>query len=228
VTLRLTAEEAQAAQAAEADLDQALAGGTPDYHAPLAAWAKTHKYTHFGETVPEARNRWKLVFKATIAALTKRFLRRDEATVIAAPNSIPRAKSDGTLHESWGVGGGTSPDSAVTFSTSCTSDVVVGDCVRLTAAGAARKTDIRDYALMPAVGCVLSKPTSTTCVVQGGGLIYDVYTGLTPGRTYFLGADSRPTLTPTQTLPFFVQPIGVAITSSVLQLTGLTQLTRLT
>ena len=76
-----------------------------------------------------------------------------------------------------------------------------------------RKSDPSNYDKMPAVGVLISKDTDTKCFVQWLGETPAIFTGLSTGEIYFLGADSNiaevpPSPTPTGT---FVQPIGVAV-----------------
>ena len=91
---------------------------------------------------------------------------------------------------------GTSGDQileAFCFSTDAVGDAVyvtgnkVGDLYQVT------KVDIDDITTMPAIGIVIEKPTptATTCTIQLGGVIRDVYTGLTPQKPLFIGTDSR-------------------------------------
>ena len=42
--------------------------------------------------------------------------------------------------------------------------------------------DIDDINKMPAVGIIVSKQTSTTCIVQIGGVVRGLHAGLTPAR----------------------------------------------
>lgn len=53
------------------------------------------------------------------------------------------------------------------------------------------KTDINDVTHAPAIGLIIFKETSTTCVVQVGGVLNGVYTGLTPQAPQFVGLDSK-------------------------------------
>lgn len=72
---------------------------------------------------------------------------------------------------------------------------------------------------MPAVGCITSKPTSTSCVVQVHGLVSGVYTGLNPGKAYLVAANGRPTeVLPSLSLgqSFFLQPVGVALDTNLM------------
>jgi hypothetical protein len=62
---------------------------------------------------------------------------------------------------------------------------------------------------IPAIGIVISKPNTTTALVQWRGLLINVVTGLTPRKTCFVGLNGYTTQTPPSS-PNFIQPIGVA------------------
>lgn len=123
-------------------------------------------------------------------------------------------------------GGGGNPepvpgdDPRLSFDATCTSAEAVGDLVVVT--GTLKKVSRATMALLastPVVGVVISKASSTTAVVQVGGVVRNIYSGLTPGATYFVGADGRPSSTlPTGTLgtELYVQHIGTAIDSTTL------------
>lgn len=107
-----------------------------------------------------------------------------------------------------------------TFPATCLSGDLAGDCVRISGgvvAGApqVRKVDISSYTGMPAVGIITVKTSATTCLVAYFGGLQS--TGLTPGATYFVGADGRPTnIRPVG--PAFIQIVGVALFETVLML----------
>lgn len=100
------------------------------------------------------------------------------------------------------------------FSAVCTAAEAVGDFVYAFGSSEVRTVDITDFNLMPAIGVIISKGTATSCIVQFLGES-GVYTGLTPHRRYFIGHDSRASLTPPspnfagQTV--YIQTIGVAL-----------------
>jgi hypothetical protein len=106
-----------------------------------------------------------------------------------------------------------------TFEGTCSTSEAVGDVVFVNGPGKdVRKTDIADPNKVSSVGVVISKPTTTTCVVQVSGLISGIYTGLTPNSRYFLGADARPTATkPTgsEGSPTLVVALGIAIDTNL-------------
>ena len=67
---------------------------------------------------------------------------------------------------------------------------------------------------LPAAGCVISNPSPLTAVVQTAGIVSGIFTGLTPGKTLFLGKNSKPSSTapvPTSGELLFHQPIGIAV-----------------
>jgi hypothetical protein len=101
---------------------------------------------------------------------------------------------------------------------------VVGDLVIAIPGGgipSMTRANAEDPGSMPVTGVIVSKESPTEATVQFSGPVDGIYTGLTQGQTYFVGANGRPTLTPPEP-PFagvaLVQPIGVALTSSILML----------
>lgn len=147
-------------------------------------------------------------------ALARSFLTLSETSSVPGPNLVPRAGVDGTLDPGWLSGGGSSAGAA-TFEARCQSTDAVGDLVRVWSPYPdVAKTSITSYGTLPAVGCIVAKPSTVSCVVQVSGLVSGVYSGLTPGKIYFVGSDSRPTATapvPGSTEILFHQSIGVAI-----------------
>ena len=76
------------------------------------------------------------------------------------------------------------------------------------------KVDITTRATMPALGVIVRKPTSTTCLVQTFGEI--LASGLVPPARYYIGADSK--ITDTPPVPgvgseVVVQVVGAALDS---------------
>lgn len=85
-------------------------------------------------------------------------------------------------------------DAGDVYEASCTIAEAIGDLVYTAGAGPiVRKADIDNAAAMPAVAIVVSKPTTTTCVVQASGPVE--VPGIVPGSVYFVGTDSKPTST---------------------------------
>lgn len=77
------------------------------------------------------------------------------------------------------------------------------------------KVDITDYSKMPGVGVIVSKSSSTQCVILRYGILSVL--GLIPGKTYFVDFNGAPTATrPVATggQKVFVQVLGVAMDSS--------------
>jgi hypothetical protein len=114
----------------------------------------------------------------------------------------------------------------------CLSTDSVGDLVYITGDSVGgiiqvSKVDITDYSKMPGVGVIISKSSSTDCIILRYGLLN--VTGLTPGSIYFVDSNSRPTLIRPVASPgvkVFVQVIGVAMDSSRLLLNPSFNLTR--
>jgi hypothetical protein len=88
--------------------------------------------------------------------------------------------------------------------------------------------DPSDRLKMPAVGMIIQKVDSTTCVVQTEGNVDGVYSGLTPGELLFVGDgggldDEMPSPGPG---PRYVQAIGVSLGSDILRLEPNIMMTR--
>ena len=103
-------------------------------------------------------------------------------------------------------------------SADCTAAEDIGDFVCISGPQVSnrdqvRKADPSDYDKLPAVGVVISKSSSTTCLVQWMGETPALFSGLSAGEPYFLGADSRlaevPPVPTTQNM--FVQVVAVAL-----------------
>ena len=98
----------------------------------------------------------------------------------------------------------------------------VGDAVYIRAAmnGAYKvaRADVSTGAKMPAIGIIISKWGFTDALVQLWGEVKGIYTGLSPGRTYFIDASGRPSLTPPSPTGgrAYLQVIGVALDVGVL------------
>ena len=101
---------------------------------------------------------------------------------------------------------------------SCTATDLVGDIVRVQDTGSITRASIHSWQGLPAVGCVLSKATDTSCVVQLSGTVGG-YTSLTPGKMHFIGEDGRPIYprpVPEPGTGIFIQAIGVALNPTTL------------
>jgi hypothetical protein len=107
----------------------------------------------------------------------------------------------------------------------CTAAEAVGDLVYIHApkSGAdytVRKADITDFNKMPAAAVVIYKISATRAVIQFQGET-DLYTGLTPGRNYWVSDAGVPTLTPptvTGGQRKYWQSIGIATDSGRIRL----------
>lgn len=123
-------------------------------------------------------------------------------------------------------GGDSTP---TTFSATCPSGASVGDLVYVSSAGYVTPVDITDVAKVPAVGCILSKSSSTSCLVQTAGLAGGLYSGLTAGAMYYSGLSSRPSILPTPSVgqSLFLQALGIALDPTTLILAPSIVLTRI-
>jgi len=96
----------------------------------------------------------------------------------------------------------------------CLSGDAVGDWVYISAASAVAKADADDAAKLPVIGVIVSKPTTTSCVVQTTGQV--TLSGLTAGAIYYLsGTAGAITATP---VTDNAVPVGVAKSTTVLVL----------
>lgn len=94
----------------------------------------------------------------------------------------------------------------------------VKDCVRITGPKVLNryqvtKMDPTVSGEDQAVAVIIKKYSPTDCIMQFHGPLRDVYTGLTPGKRYWIGTDSR--LTTAVGVPavggvFYLQFMGVA------------------
>lgn len=126
------------------------------------------------------------------------------------------------------------PSPVYSFNGTCLSTAQLGDIVYLTggASNEVRAVDLTDFDKMPVAGCLIQKPTPTTCVVQTSNIVSGIYTGLTPGRIHFAGRGSNPKPVYPAPIPsigetIFIQPVGIAINSSTIALAPSTVLTKI-
>jgi hypothetical protein len=103
----------------------------------------------------------------------------------------------------------------------CTVAEAIGDFVCISAPPVSgkdqvSKADPADYDTLPAVGVIISKPTTITCVVQWFGETPAIFTGLSAGETYFLGTDSKASAYPPipTTEDVFIQTVGLAVSDT--------------
>ncbi len=156
-------------------------------------------------------------------------LNSEEVTTVPSPNKVPRALPSGVLDPGWitGVPGG--PITVTTFTGVCVAGDAVGDLMYVTGPGkTVAKSDITDFTKTPVVGCIVSKPTATSCIIQTAGLVSSVYTGLTAGKIYVVGTNSRPALAlpvPAPSTSLFLQQIGIAVDTNLLLISPASQLT---
>lgn len=99
----------------------------------------------------------------------------------------------------------------------CTAAEAVGDFVCIAddppnGLDVVAKADPSDFNKMPAVGVIISKSTPTECLVQWHGETPNIFSGLSSGEYYFVGADSKVSDVPPvpTTVPLFAQWMGVA------------------
>jgi len=100
----------------------------------------------------------------------------------------------------------------------CLASDLVGDCVRITGPKVSNryqvtKVDPTSSGEDQAVGVITRKYDPTTCVVQFHGPMSGVYTGLTPGKRYWIDSTARLTLavaTPAIGGVYYLQMMGVA------------------
>ena len=121
------------------------------------------------------------------------------------------------------------------FPAQCLSADRVGDCIYSREAPVGgiiqvTKCDLYDYRTLPAIGIIVSKASSTSCVVQYGGVLSGVYGGLERPLPVFLDYDGGLTHvvpTPDTGRPAWLQHMGAAIGESIIALTPSPQLTKL-
>ena len=77
------------------------------------------------------------------------------------------------------------------FLAMCTVSEAVDEFVFMNGNDDVRKVDIDYPSNMPAVGVIINKPTSTTCIVQRNGEL--PLTGLVAGSPFFIGTNSKVT-----------------------------------
>lgn len=84
------------------------------------------------------------------------------------------------------------------------------------------KVDNKDGSKMAAIAVIVSKSTPTNANIRFSGELKDVFTGLIPGKRYFVGNTGQPVATvPTPGSPterLYVQCVGVATNTDTLRL----------
>jgi len=96
-----------------------------------------------------------------------------------------------------GAGGGTAREQ---FQANCQAADAIGDAVYVSGdmvGGLLQvtKADVDNSAKMPAVGLIVDKLGPTDCLIQLGGEVAGVYSGLIPNLSLFVGTDGRLTHT---------------------------------
>lgn len=121
----------------------------------------------------------------------------------------------------------TRPLSSAGFGTAaCDTSDAVGDLVYIAGPKTGpdytvAKVDPSDFSKFPAVAVIIAKITSTRAVIQFGGEVRGIYTGLTPGRVYWAGSTGTPVLSPPSPVlsgKMRWQSVGVAVDSDTLRL----------
>jgi hypothetical protein len=104
------------------------------------------------------------------------------------------------------------------FAAACTAAEAIGDWVHIAGPAVAglpyvERADPSQLDRMPAVGMVLSKASSTRCLVGTSGVVAQAGPPLTPGGRYFVGLDGRLLLGPPAAGPgpVFWQTVAVAV-----------------
>jgi len=102
----------------------------------------------------------------------------------------------------------------------CATSLNVGDLVAVVG-GQAVQANATDITHLPCVGCAVQKPTTTSAMVQFGGVVSGIY-ALTQGAMVFVGTNGRPCSGPPALLapgvPVYIQPIGFATDNATLLL----------
>lgn len=125
-------------------------------------------------------------------------------------------KEHGTDTNGW-----VSPNFGNSIAAACDAAVEVGTCVRLSmsnGAYTATAADITGSSRAPATGIVVSKASSTQCVVACSGMVM-VGSGLVAGEVYHVGSDAKLALLPLPSPPntlYFEQPMGIAVSDTAI------------
>jgi hypothetical protein len=90
------------------------------------------------------------------------------------------------------------------------------------------KADPEDFNRLPAVGAIINKSSPTRCLVQWLGETPNIFSGLSSGEVYFLGADAKPADVPPvpSGVPAFAQSVAVATAPTRLYIKPSDQLTK--
>lgn len=113
------------------------------------------------------------------------------------------------------------------YSAACNPGTSIADIVGIAGAPVSGRyfvdtTDPSTLLEMPGIGVCIDKVGSTTAVIQFQGEVKGIFTGLTPGKVYWVSSGGGITSTPpipTVLKPrIYLQAIGVALASDVLML----------
>lgn len=99
----------------------------------------------------------------------------------------------------------------------CTPDTDILDVVHISAPGTVTIATKESQNTLPLAGFVVSKPTTTQCIIQTIGYL-DGFAGLIPGDTYFLGTDGKITNVATTVSGEALAVVGIAKSSVRLEL----------
>lgn len=154
------------------------------------------------------------------------------ATIASSPGTLilttPYAQMGGVMFASGGGGSTPSPptpsgDDTNLLEVPCF-QVPVGTIVRIDSdSGDAEPADCTDIDFMPAVGVVEEIVDATHAKVRIGGR-FSGFSGLTPGKIYFVGEDGELTITPPIISGHIVQPFGFSLTETTIAVTPCTAL----
>lgn len=149
---------------------------------------------------------------------------------VPAPSTgdLLRWKSDGNLEN---VAPADLVTKAVNQTYTCSAQTSAGDLVTLVGPTEVRPANIAAATPEPAIGCVVSKPSATTCEVKLSGPVTGIYSDLVPGKRYFVGVNARPSALPVAAASgtrVFLQAIGVAEKADTLVLMPSADIVRVT
>ncbi|MBD3261221.1 MAG: hypothetical protein GF334_05980 [Candidatus Altiarchaeales archaeon] len=100
----------------------------------------------------------------------------------------------------------------------CDTGVSVLEFVYFSASGTVDEADSTDTAKIPAIGVVVNKPTTTSCLIAHEGEI-EGFAGLTAGSSYYLTSTGGLSSTAPSTPGEVVQRVGIATSATTLFLT---------
>jgi len=106
------------------------------------------------------------------------------------------------------------------FAATCTALDLVGHFVYLNAPADVRTSDVFVLDHIQTIGIIVSKSSSTDCIVQRQGEVVGLYAGLTPGRRVMVDEAGLPTHTFTRPVTGlkWIQWAGIATSGSSIYL----------